>query len=86
VLVLAAGLAASIAGLILAPHHRPAPRMARITEDDPRWDCDTMGNRVCGPRWNCRTMGDRICSPPPGLCQIELNPTQPQGTEVICTP
>lgn len=20
-----------------------------ITEDDPRWDCRTMGNRVCGP-------------------------------------
>jgi hypothetical protein len=21
----------------------------RIEEDDPRWDCETMGNRVCGP-------------------------------------
>jgi len=21
-----------------------------ITEDDPRWDCETMGNRTCGPR------------------------------------
>ena len=21
----------------------------RITEDDPRWDCETMGNRICGP-------------------------------------
>lgn len=21
----------------------------RITEDDPRWDCKTMGNKVCGP-------------------------------------
>lgn len=20
-----------------------------ITEDDPRWDCTTMGNQVCGP-------------------------------------
>lgn len=20
-----------------------------ITEDDPRWDCATMGNRICGP-------------------------------------
>lgn len=20
-----------------------------IFEDDPRWDCETMGNRVCGP-------------------------------------
>lgn len=21
----------------------------RITEDDPRWDCRTMGNKICGP-------------------------------------
>ena len=21
----------------------------KITEDDPRWDCRTMGNKVCGP-------------------------------------
>ena len=21
----------------------------RIEEDDPRWDCATMGNRICGP-------------------------------------
>jgi hypothetical protein len=21
----------------------------RITEDDPRWECSTMGNRICGP-------------------------------------
>lgn len=20
-----------------------------ITEDDPRWDCATMGNKICGP-------------------------------------
>lgn len=23
-----------------------------ITEDDPRWDCATMGNLVCGPEYN----------------------------------
>lgn len=28
--------------------HRPAPT-EHIDEDDPRWDCATMGNRVCGP-------------------------------------
>lgn len=22
---------------------------APIQEDDPRWDCRTMGNRICGP-------------------------------------
>lgn len=21
---------------------------SRIEEDDPRWDCHTMGNRICG--------------------------------------
>jgi hypothetical protein len=21
----------------------------KITEDDPRWDCRTMGNKICGP-------------------------------------
>lgn len=25
-----------------------SPAVARIEEDDPRWDCRTMGNRVCG--------------------------------------
>ena len=26
-----------------------SPKQAdRIEEDDPRWDCRTMGNRVCG--------------------------------------
>lgn len=24
------------------------PQPMRIEEDDPRWDCATMGNRVCG--------------------------------------
>ncbi len=27
-----------------------SPRLQqRITEDDPRWDCRTMGNKICGP-------------------------------------
>lgn len=30
-------------------HHRPAHQQPRITEDDPRWNCHTMGNRICGP-------------------------------------
>ena len=25
------------------------PSQERIFEDDPRWDCHTMGNRICGP-------------------------------------
>ena len=28
--------------------HRPIP-VERITEDDPGWDCRTMGNQICGP-------------------------------------
>lgn len=27
---------------------RPTGRGPVITEDDPRWDCRTMGNGVCG--------------------------------------
>lgn len=30
-----------------APTH-PETKVERITEDDPRWDCATMGNKVCG--------------------------------------
>jgi len=28
-----------------APREKSAPH---IEEDDPRWDCATMGNRICG--------------------------------------
>jgi hypothetical protein len=27
----------------------PLVNAQRITEDDPRWDCRTMGNKICGP-------------------------------------
>jgi hypothetical protein len=31
-------------------HGTPTPRPSHtITEDDPSWDCRTMGNRSCGP-------------------------------------
>jgi hypothetical protein len=30
-----------------APAH---PAVTRCAEDDPCWDCATMGNRICGPR------------------------------------
>ena len=36
----------------------PAPE---CQEDDPCWDCETMGNMVCGPEWDCVTMGNKIC-------------------------
>ena len=28
---------------------RPVTPTTVITEDDPRWDCRTMGNQICGP-------------------------------------
>lgn len=30
--------------VVLSVAHQPD----RITEDDPRWNCRTMGNRICG--------------------------------------
>jgi hypothetical protein len=32
----------------IASNTRPRAEV-RIEEDDPRWNCLTMGNRVCGP-------------------------------------
>lgn len=40
--------------LVSAPHPEPVRldlrggSFAPIAEDDPRWDCRTMGNRTCG--------------------------------------
>lgn len=45
-----------------------------IEEDEPGWDCTTMGNHQCGapnnplgieedePGWDCRTMGNLRCA------------------------
>jgi len=48
--------AACVAGLMLIPQggnepgFDPPTRAARVyvTEDSPLWDCQTMGNRICG--------------------------------------
>lgn len=32
----------------LLPWHADVPSAVSIEEDDPRWDCATMGNRICG--------------------------------------
>lgn len=37
----------------------PAPVSGVITEDDPRWDCTTMGDRVCGPTYDLTNPFDR---------------------------
>ena len=31
------------------PRVRTQMTTPRIEEDDPRWDCRTMGNHICGP-------------------------------------
>lgn len=31
------------------PHGQGQDQAQKITEDDPRWDCRTMGNKLCGP-------------------------------------
>lgn len=51
-----------------------APAPVRCEEDQPCWDCATMGNKICGPAtsdqcqeddpcWDCKTMGNKICGP-----------------------
>lgn len=39
-----------VSGEAIALPKRPHERPKVIHEDDPRWDCRTMGNRVCGVR------------------------------------
>lgn len=48
-----------------------------LEEDDPGWDCHTMGNRTCGP-------DPTIPTPPGFICQAEDNSDMPDGKEVIC--
>ena len=45
-----AGSSLILGGANLAVYHNKtdAPQ-ERIEEDDPRWDCRTMGNKICGP-------------------------------------
>lgn len=45
------------------PGPAPLADMGTIYEDDPRWDCRTMGNRVCGPR-----VPVARCAPSPAPC------------------
>ena len=45
ILILAV-LVALVVSFVVYARSRP---QQRITEDDPRWDCRTMGNKICGP-------------------------------------
>lgn len=44
---LAVKVSLTLGALAIATHAHGTP--TRITEDDPRWNCTTMGNRICGP-------------------------------------
>ena len=33
--------------VVSAPDPAPLPRLVRLQEDDPRWQCDRDGNRRC---------------------------------------
>lgn len=59
------------AGLASAVTQPPAHGAHRITEDDPRWDCRTMGNHTCGaglPSWaHWKTAPRGACSHGTGI-------------------
>lgn len=46
-----------------SPAHAVTGPGSRITEDDPRWNCTTMGNRVCG-RGPVRVAAHRLAMRP----------------------
>ena len=51
------GLAAIGAGAAVTPSVPQS--VPQIQEDDPSWDCRTMGNRVCGPTYPAYLSPDR---------------------------
>lgn len=63
--------------------HRVAP--TRIEEDDPNWDCHTMGNLRCGPG-AAEATAAQLKAGPNFLCLAEENLDMPEGFEVICYP
>ena len=34
------------------PPAKPKPSPTKLQEDDPGWDCETMGDKKCGPDWH----------------------------------
>lgn len=43
-------MVAMAALLALSVASNEAQQTTTIEEDDPRWDCETMGNELCGPQ------------------------------------
>jgi hypothetical protein len=60
------------------------PEPETCMEDEPCWNCETMGNKICGtpaslpvcmedePCWDCETMGNKICGPASGSAAATL--------------
>lgn len=75
----------------VTPEPEPAPALTPepIHEDDPGWDCHTMGNKVCGPdaaaipapapgeQWQGFLVGEVIVCPPGWEVAVD---TYPDGT------
>jgi len=68
--------------------HRPA-QAHTIEEDDPRWDCKTMGNHICGEIiWfnvGGELQGYELNAPSRPACRVEPSNTR-VGYEVIFYP
>ena len=76
--LLAGGLFALLALTTACSSSTPKPPAA-LQEDDPGWDCHTMGNRICG------TPDPIPPKVPEGyICHWENNSSQPSGKEYIC--
>jgi len=71
-------IALALSPLSLSPALALAHHNTVITEDDERWDCVTMGDRICGPSNSngvpagCYDDGGVLVSPWP--CRVVVNP------------
>lgn len=52
-LIIAVAVFVALLVLLMSAHGQQ-----RITEDDPRWDCRTMGNKICGKTLTIQRHGD----------------------------
>lgn len=73
-------LAPAQAAPVVVPVTDPAPprfdALPAITEDDPRWDCATMGNRVCGPDAPLPAGPDFDCWDDASCAAVAADPTR----------
>ncbi|RBO91313.1 hypothetical protein [Nocardia puris] len=57
VVALLVGTGPSMAEFEAGPLHIAPAVVDAPAEDDPTWDCRTMGNRICGPHLSVRPWG-----------------------------